>query len=54
MRGVMVAGSVLLASCLAGAVPSSARADEVLATVGDKSFTRSDIETREKAKLIEI
>ena len=54
MRGVIVAGSVLLASCLAGALPSSARADEVLATVGDKSFTRSEIETREKAKLIEI
>jgi protein-disulfide isomerase len=34
--------------------PRSAAADDVLATVGTKTFTRADIEARVKAKLIEV
>ncbi len=54
MRGVIVAGSVFLASMMMAAAPGRAAADDVLATVGAKSFTRSDIELRVKPKLIEV
>lgn len=54
MRGLTMAGSVLLAGVMIGAVPWSATADDVLATVGPKSFTRSEIEALVKPKLIEI
>ena len=54
MRGLQVAGSVLLASVLIAATAWSVAAQEVLGTVGTKSFTRADIEARVKPKLIEI
>ncbi len=53
MRGfVTMAGSVLLAGMVMA--PWNAGADEPLATVGDKTFTRAEIEARVKSKLIEI
>ncbi len=54
MRGVMIAGSVLLAGMMTVSVPWSAEADDVLATVGTKSFTRAEIEALVKPKLIEV
>jgi protein-disulfide isomerase len=50
----MIAGSLLLAGVMMAAGPGRAAADDVLATVGTKSFTRSDIETLVKPKLVEI
>lgn len=55
MRGLMMAGSVFLASVMIASAPWSAGAQEgKLATVGDKTITRADIEARVKPKLIEI
>ncbi len=54
MQRVLVAGSVLLASLMIASAPRSAAADDVLATVGTKTFTRADIEARVKPKLIEV
>ena len=55
MRGLMVAGSVLLASVMITATPWKVRADDgALATVGSKTFTRAEIEARVKPKLVEI
>jgi protein-disulfide isomerase len=50
----MVAGSVFLASILMTAAAGRVAADDTLAKVGNKVFTRAEIETRIKAKLIEI
>ncbi|MCC6848448.1 MAG: thioredoxin domain-containing protein [Deltaproteobacteria bacterium] len=54
MRVVTRAGSALLASVMIGTTPWIAAADDVLATVGAKSFTRAEIEALVKPKLIEI
>jgi len=55
MRGLMVAGSVFLASVMITATPWKVRADDgALATVGSKTFTRAEIEARVKPKLVEI
>jgi len=54
MRGLMVAGSAFLAGVLCLTVASARAADEPLAKVGDKVFTRADIEARIKPKLVEI
>jgi protein-disulfide isomerase len=54
MRGVMIAGSVLLAGVMIASGPWRAAADDVLATVGTKSFTRAEIETLVKPKLVEV
>ena len=55
MRGLQMAGSVFLASIMITAAPLGAGAqDGTLATVGTKTFTRAEIETRVKPKLIEI
>lgn len=54
MRGLMVAGSVLLASMLLLMSAAAGRADETLAKIGNKVFTRAEIEARIKPKLIEI
>jgi protein-disulfide isomerase len=54
MRGMTMAGSVLLAGVIITTTPWSAAADDTLATVGTKTFTRSEIETRVKPKLVEI
>jgi protein-disulfide isomerase len=51
----MVAGSAFLAGVFCLTIASAGRAaDEPLAKVGDKVFTRADIEARIKPKLIEI
>src|SRR6185369_121515 len=52
MRGLVMAGSVFLAGMLC--FSTAAVAEEPLAKVGDKVFTRADIEQRIKPKLIEI
>ncbi len=54
MRAVMMAGSVLLAGMMTAMVPWTATADDTLATVGAKTFTRSEIEARVKPKLVEL
>jgi protein-disulfide isomerase len=55
MRGVIVAGTVFLASVLMGTAPTRAAADDgALATVGAKTFTRAEIEARVKPKLAEV
>ena len=53
MKGLMTAGSVFVAALLL-ASPWSAAADEPLATVGERVFTRSEIAAKVKAKLIEV
>ena len=52
MRGLVMAGTVFLAGVLG--LSTAAFAEEPLAKVGDKVFTRADIEQRIKPKLIEI
>ncbi len=52
MRRLVMAGSVFLAGMLC--LSTAAVAEEPLAKVGDKVFTRADIEQRIKPKLIEI
>jgi len=54
MRGTMMAGSLLLAGMLVTSAAGRAIADDTLATVGAKTFTRAEIEARIKPKLIEI
>ncbi|MCC6764121.1 MAG: thioredoxin domain-containing protein [Deltaproteobacteria bacterium] len=54
MRRLTMAGGALLAGVMIGTTPRIAAADDVLATVGTKSFTRAEIEAQVKPKLIEI
>ncbi|MEB2283899.1 MAG: hypothetical protein B6D46_08545 [Polyangiaceae bacterium UTPRO1] len=54
MRGLTMAGSALLVGMMIGTTPWIAAADDTLATVGAKTFTRSEIEARVKPKLIEL
>lgn len=54
MRRWTTAGSVFLAGLLTAVAAGSAGAQDTLATVGDKSFSRAEIEARIKPKLIEI
>jgi protein-disulfide isomerase len=57
MRELLVARSVIVASVLFAMTAAAGRvdaADDTLAKVGDKVFTRSQIEARIKPKLIEI
>lgn len=54
MRGLTIAGSVLLAGAMLTTTPWTATGDDTLATVGTKTFTRADIEARVKPKLVEL